>query len=233
MQDRVRAIHASLVDEHGKPDPPRDVDPLVALIGTILSQNTTDENRDKALDSLEAEIGLEPEAIHRSPHEQLEAAIQPAGLQSQKAERIHSLLDKLEADRGSYDLAFLGELEPEAAHEWLTAVPGIGPKTAAVQLCFRFDQPFFPVDTHCHRLAQRFGLVPHGTGRRATHRRMDEIVPDELKYSLHRLMITHGRETCKARNPRCETSPTCREFCSYYEQVIAGDVEPQEYPVEG
>lgn len=233
MEDRVRAIHESLQAEHGRPDPPRDVDPLVALIGTILSQNTSDTNRDKALENLEAEIGLDPEVIHRASRDELEAAIQPAGLQGQKARRIHALLDKLATETGGYEVSFLDEMEGEQARDWLTSVPGIGPNTAAVQLCFRFDKPLFPVDTHCHRLAQRLGLVDHGTSRRAAHRDLDRIVPDELKYSLHRLMITHGRRVCTARNPDCDNSRTCRRFCSYYEQVIAGDVEPEDYPVEG
>lgn len=228
----MRAIHASLVDEHGEPEPPREVDPLVALVGTILSQNTSDTNRDKALERLEDEIGLDPAAIHAADRDALEDAIQPAGLQAQKAERIHALLDRLDEETGAYDLGFLEEMDAEAAREWLTSVPGIGPKTAAVELCFRFDKPLFPVDTHCHRLAQRLGLVDHGTGRRATHRRMDAIVPDELTYSLHRLFLTHGREVCTARNPTCETSPTCRRFCSYHEQVIEGDVEAEAYPVD-
>lgn len=233
MEDRVRAIHASLVDEHGEPDPPREVDPLVALVGTILSQNTSDANRDMALERLEAEIGLDPARIHAADRDALEDAIQPAGLQAQKAKRIHALLDKLHEETGGYNLTFLDEMAAEAARDWLTEVPGIGPKTAAVELCFRFDKPLFPVDTHCHRLAQPFGLVDHGTGRRATHRRMDAIVPDELVYRLHRLFLTHGREVCTARDPRCETSPTCRRFCSYYAQVIAGDVEPDGYPADG
>lgn len=232
MMQRVREVYALLVDEHGEPDPPRKMDPLVALIGTILSQNTSDTNRDAALERLDEEIGLEPARIHAADRDELEAAIRPAGLQSQKARRIQALLDKLETERGGYELAFLADMDADQARAWLTDVPGIGPKTAAVQLCFRFDHPLFPVDTHCHRIAQRFGLIEPGSSRRAAHRRMDEIVPDELTYGLHRLMITHGREVCTARDPSCETSPTCRRFCSYYEQVIEGDVDPEAYPID-
>jgi endonuclease-3 len=142
------------------------------------------------------------------------------------------LLDRLVDETGGHDVSFLETLSAEEAMDWLTSVPGIGPKTAAVQLCFRFGMPVFAVDTHCHRLAQRFGLVDHGATRRAAHRRLNEIVPDELCYSLHRLLITHGRAVCTARDPNCASSPTCREYCTYYEQVIEGGIDPGAYPVD-
>jgi endonuclease-3 len=146
MQDRVRAIHASLVDEHGEPVPPRDVAPLVALVGTILSQHTSDVNCDKALDKLEAEIGLEPEQIRSALVEEPAEAIRPAGLANQTAEPIHALLDRLDKRPDGYSLASLDEMDADEAREWLTSVP-VGPETAAVQLLFRFDKPVFPVDT--------------------------------------------------------------------------------------
>lgn len=230
MEDRIRAVHRSLVDEHGDPGSPREIDPLVALVGTILSQNTTDDNRDRALDRIEDRIGLDPEAIHAADRGELEAAIRPAGLQSQKAERVHALLDRLREETGGYDLGFLGELSTEEARDWLTGVPGIGPKTAAVELLFRFDKPLFPVDTHCERVGKRLGLIPPDAGYRAAHAWANEHVPDELKYPLHRLLITHGREVCTARDPDCADSPTCRRFCAYLEHVIEGDADPDEEP---
>ncbi|MFB6227286.1 MAG: hypothetical protein ABEH88_01665 [Halobacteriales archaeon] len=92
MEDRVREIHSALLVEHGEPEPAPDMEPVDSTIHTILSQNTADENRDKAWESLVDEFGRDYGAIEESKHSRLEESIRVAGLANQKATRIQDAL---------------------------------------------------------------------------------------------------------------------------------------------
>jgi endonuclease-3 len=214
MDERVREIHAALRDEHGQPEPPADMPPVDSIVHTILSQNTADENRDRAWASLTDEFGTDYRAIEAADHDRLADAIRTAGLADQKATRIQDALRTIrEHTGGAYSLDFVEEMDVEAAREWLTNIKGIGPKTAGIVLLFRFGKPYFPVDTHCHRLALRFQLIPEGTSATEAHDLLTDGVPDDLMYSFHRLLIDHGRAYCTARDPDCD-NPVCRRYCA-------------------
>jgi endonuclease-3 len=214
MDGRIRDIHDALVEEHGTPDPPRDMDPVASVIHTILSQNTNDENRDAAWDSLVSAFGRDYAAIERADHDDLADAIRTAGLANQKASRIQDALRTIrEHTDGDYSLEFVREMDVDEAQNWLTNIKGIGDKTAGIILLFRFDKPYFPVDTHCERLAKRFDLIPEDASYAEAHELLTERVPDDIKYSFHRLLIDHGRAYCSARNPDCD-NPVCRQHCN-------------------
>ncbi|EGQ42873.1 MAG: putative EndoIII-related endonuclease [Candidatus Nanosalina sp. J07AB43] len=117
-------------------------------------------------------------------------------------------------------------MDVEEGKNWLTDIPGIGPKTAAVILCFHFQKPVIPVDTHVHRIAQRFDLVPENCSRNKTHEILETVVPNPIKYSLHILLITHGRKTCKSRHH--VDSQNCFERCIHYQEVVKGDKDSDE-----
>jgi endonuclease-3 len=132
---------------------------------------------------------------------------------NQKSERIQNALSRVREEvDGGYSIEFLREMETERAKDWLTDITGIGPKTASVVLNFHFDKPVFAVDTHVERLSKRFGFVDESLSPEGVHEEMNEIVPDNNKYSLHVLMITHGREYCTAQSPDCQ-NPVCERFC--------------------
>lgn len=214
MGKRVREIHDALVEEYGEPEPPRDRPPIDYLVHTILSQNTSDENRDAAWDALVAEYGSDYGAIERADRDELAATIRTAGLADQKARRIQDALRTVrEHGDGDYAMDFIEGMDVDEALEWLTDIRGIGPKTAGIVLLFRFDKPYFPVDTHCERVAKRFELIPADASYERAHELLTERVPDDIHYSFHRLLIDHGRAYCSARNPRCDESPVCREYC--------------------
>ncbi|WP_436935702.1 endonuclease III domain-containing protein [Halovenus marina] len=213
MEERIREIHDALVDEYGTPDPPRDIPPVDSLIHTILSQNTSDENRDAAWDDLVSEFGSDYAAIENADQDALAETIRTAGLGNQKAARIQDALRTVREHEGEYSMAFIEEMDVEEALAWLTNIKGIGPKTAGIILLFRFDKPYFPVDTHCERVAKRFELIPEDASYEQAHELLTERVPDDIHYSFHRLLIDHGRAYCSARNPRCSESPVCREYC--------------------
>jgi endonuclease-3 len=106
-------------------------------------------------------------------------------------------------------------MSTQEARQWLTNLPGVGPKTAAIVLCFALGKPAFPVDTHVHRVSGRLGLIPQGTSREKAHDMLEEIVPEEIYYPFHLNLITHGRAICHARGPECERC-LLRDECSYY-----------------
>lgn len=213
MEARIRDVHSSLVDLHGEPEQPRDMDPIDSLIHTILSQNTSDENRDAAWEDLVSEFGRDYEAIETADHDDLADAIRTAGLANQKASRIQDALATVrEHEDGEYSLEFVREMDVDEAKAWLTSVKGIGDKTAGIILLFRFGMPYFPVDTHCERLAKRFDLIPEAASYGRAHELLTEHVPDEIMYSFHRLLIDHGRTYCSARGADCD-NPVCDRFC--------------------
>jgi endonuclease-3 len=95
-------------------------------------------------------------------------------------------------------------MDDREATAYLTSFKGVGVKTAACVLCFSMGRNVIPVDTHVHRIAIRLGLVPENASAVRTHELLNEIVPPELRYELHVLLIGHGRSVCIARRPRCK-----------------------------
>jgi len=220
--DRVRALHRALVglygpvddaDEHGtaggEPAPGEGVRQLVT---TILSQNVADENTRRAADALfDRYDGFD--AIEAADRDELAETIRVAGLPETKAERIQRALAAIRAETGgAYSLAFLDAMPADGAKAWLTDIKGVGPKTASVVLSFHFGKPTMAVDTHVERVSKRFGLVPEAASNRRAHDVLGDLVPDELTYPLHVLLIRHGRERCTARSPGCD-NPVCAAYC--------------------
>ena len=154
-------------------------------------------------------------AIEDAPLDELMEVIRPGGLAPQKAPRIQNALRHIRehTDGTGYDLAFLAEMEPRAARDWLTQVPGIGKKTASIVLLFCFGRPLMPVDTHVERVSRRIGLVPPKAGPDEQHEIYWHLLAPEDVHPAHVLLIQHGRKTCDARRPacdRCPIAPRCR-----------------------
>ncbi len=136
------------------------------LVGTILSQHTRDS--DAVYHALRRSFPTW-EAVRDAPEEAIVEAIRSGGLARVKARRIKLALNAITDERGSLDLSFLEEAEPEQARRWLGAVPGVGPKTAACVLLFGLGRPVLPVDDHVHRCVTRRGLVAPGLTPAASH----------------------------------------------------------------
>ncbi len=199
----VEEVARRLRERYG-PIPARvEQDPLDLLIRTILSQNTSDRNRDLAYSSLRARFPSWEEVL-AAPEEEIAEAIKPAGLHLQRARRIKEVLSRIREERGDLSLAFLAELPTEEAETWLLSLPGVGKKTAYVVLLFAFKRPVFPVDTHIQRIATRLGLIARGDD---PHKALAPLIPKGKKLELHLHLIRFGRETCRARNPSCPSCP--------------------------
>lgn len=177
-------------------------DPMSELVLTILSQHTSDTNSDRAFASLMRTFGT-IERVGEASVEDIAAAIRTAGLAKVKAPRIKGVLEKVHREVGSYDLSFIGEMPLEDAKAWLRSLPGIGPKTAAIVLCFSFGMPAMPVDTHIHRVSKRLGLIGPKVSADRAHDILEAKVPPEQVFPFHVYLITHGRRVCKALRPRC------------------------------
>lgn len=207
---RAREVELRLEEAYG---PARKTarDPLDELVLTVLSQNTTDVNRDRAWERLREEFGGWEE-VREAPRERLEEAIRVAGLASQKAATISRILERAHEERGRASLDFLREMEDAEALRYLRGIKGVGLKTAACVLAFSLRRPVCPVDTHVRRVAERLGLVPEGSTRNAAHRALNGDdggagVPPEIRLSLHLHLIAHGRAVCTARSPDCPSCP--------------------------
>jgi endonuclease III len=215
---RVRAIHRRLEKRFGPLDPPRARDPLEELILTVLSQNTSDVNRDRAFDGLRTRFPSWEE-VAEAGVEEVAAEIKPGGLSNTKAPRIQAILREIERREGSLDLGWMRSASDEEVARYLSDLPGVGPKTIAVVLAFSLGRPALPVDTHVHRVAGRLGFFGPKTGAAAAHAILAAAVPPEIRVELHVGLIRLGREICKPGRPRCEICPL-NDLCPTAEIVL-------------
>ena len=213
LSDNALATHQRLLDFFGYPEWRNPLPPLDELISTILSQNTNDNNRDKAFDALRIRFPTW-EAVRDAPLADVQEAIRPAGLANQKGARIQEVLRAITAERGHLRLDFLKDYSTEEAHAWLTQFKGVGPKTAAIVLQFSLNKPAFPVDTHVHRVTGRIGLRPENMSAEEAHLHLAALLPPETYYAAHLNLIRLGREICAARKPRCPSCPL-QDLCDY------------------
>ena len=212
----AQQVLARLAPEYGTLRWSRRKDPVSELVVTILSQHTSDVNAERAFEQLLATFGS-MDAVAWADVEQIASCIHSGGLARIKAPRIKAALNLILERRGVLNLDFLEELPLEEAKAWLTAIPGVGKKTAAVVLCFSLGMPAMPVDTHVHRVAKRLGLIGDRVSADQAHDLLESIVVPEEVYSFHVYLITHGRRVCKAQRSWCESCvladicPTGRE----------------------
>jgi endonuclease-3 len=204
--DTVREAHRRLAKRFGPLDPPRRLDPLEELILTVLSQNTSDVNRDRAYASLTERFPTWQRVLDADPLDVADA-IRPGGLANTKAPRIQAILRAIEEHEGALDLSLLDRMSDDEVRAYLEALPGVGPKTAACVLAFSLERPALPVDTHVYRVAQRLGWLPPKTTAGAAHGVLERLVPPKLRVTMHVGLIRLGRQICKPGRPRCEECP--------------------------
>jgi endonuclease-3 len=212
---RVRAIRDRLRELYGRPVNRPHGDPVHELVKTILSQNTSDVNRDAAYERLRDRFPTWGEA-RDAPISEVEEAIRPGGLSATKAPWIQAAL------RGSgdpIDLSWLRDAPRGEALDFLVGLAGVGRKTAACVLLFSFDRPEVPVDTHVYRVGSRLGLLPERASFEQAHDEMLRVVAPEDAYELHINLIRHGRAVCRPR-PRCEECGL-RRMCPYWRRLRA------------
>ncbi|NJL29396.1 MAG: endonuclease III [Thermoanaerobaculia bacterium] len=172
-------------------------DPFTFLIAVLLSAQTTDKKVNQVTPKLFDRAGT-PEAMARVPVEEIQALIREVGLAPQKARAIRKLSEILAAQGGEVPRSF----------EALEALPGVGHKTASVVMAQAFGVPAFPVDTHIHRLAARWGLSS-GKSVETTERDLKRAFPQGRWNRLHLQIIYFGREHCPAQYHDLDACPIC------------------------
>lgn len=213
LSARAHAVHQTLLEVYGRPDWRGPLPAVDELVSTILSQNTNDNNRDRAYAALRRAFPTW-EMVRDAPTSMVVEAIRPAGLANQKGPRIQETLRSITAQRGTLDLDFLAELPVEEARQWLMQFKGVGPKTAAIVLLFSLGKPAFPVDTHIYRVTGRIGLRPLDMSVENAHEHLAKLFSQDEYAFAHLNIIRLGREVCQARRPNCPVCPV-RHLCDY------------------
>ena len=217
LKIRAFAVHEKLLQAFGEPIWRNPLPAIDELVSTILSQNTNDVNRDRGFNALRAKLPMWEQVRDADPEVVIDA-IKVAGLANQKGPRIQQVLRAITTERGSLNLDFLADLPVEEARAWLTKFNGVGPKTAAIVLCFSLNMPAFPVDTHIYRVSGRIGLRPEKMTVEQAHPHLESLFPPETYYAAHLNIIRLGREVCGARKPNCPQCPILK-LCEFKEKT--------------
>ncbi len=208
-RETLRRAADILDDFYGRPVLTPRYPPVDELVFTVLSQNTADVNTERTFAALKARFPVWTAARDAAP-EQIEEAIALGGLAHTKAPRIKRILEAISARTGAPDLSLLDGMDDASAQAYLTALPGVGPKTAACVLLFALERPVMPVDTHVHRVARRLGIIAAGVSADQAHPLLTELAgPDDAAqvYAVHVDFVRHGRRICHARRPACAECP--------------------------
>lgn len=198
--ERVDYILRRLQELYPETPVPLDhTDPYTLLVAVLLSAQCTDERVNQVTPAL-FELADNPLDMARQEVEQIKSIIRPCGLSPQKSRAIKRLSEILLEEHGG--------IVPEDM-EALERLPGVGHKTASVVMSQAFGVPAFPVDTHIHRLAQRWGLTS-GKNVVQTERDLKRLFPEEYWNRLHLQIIFYGREYCTARGCDGRVCEICR-----------------------
>lgn len=197
VSQRLHGAYGS--PRHGNHD-----DPVDELVFIMLSQMTTQPSYERVFARLRGVQGGWEEVVALGIGG-IRALIGDGGLAGQKAPRLLTTLERIRDDFGSVCLDQLRTWSDSDAESYLTALPGVGIKTARCVLMYSFHRQVLPADTHVTRLAQALGLVPRGAGPVAVHAALEAVVPPAERYSFHVNGLSHGRAVCRARGPRCSS----------------------------
>lgn len=201
-EERIAFIDRRLQELYPDPPVPLDhTDPYTLLIAVLLSAQCTDERVNQVTPAL-FELADNPYDMAKESVETIRSIIKPCGLSPQKSKAIRRLSEILIEEHG-------GEVPQD--FESLEKLPGVGHKTASVVMAQSFGVPSFPVDTHIHRLAQRWGLT-RGRNVNETERDLKRVFKKSRWNDLHLQIIFYGREFCTARGCDgrvCEICTTC------------------------
>ena len=189
------SVLSTLQEAYGPANWRMGYEPISELVFTILTQNTSDRNAERAFAKLTTHFLSMDQILHASVAE-IKPLIAEAGLSNIKAPRIKNALETIKDRRGSLDLWFLKSVTPQQAKEWLMSIDGVGPKTAAVVLCLSL------------------GVIESHISAEKAHVLLETLVRPSDMLEFHMQIIRHGRTVCHSRSPQCQVCPLSSS-CTY------------------
>jgi endonuclease III len=222
QRSRVRRIARFLDEEHGSPRHGNPSDPLDDLVHIVLSQATTEKSQARVFTELKLRHPDLTQLADLSLRS-IRQLIKDAGLSRQRAPRLKAMLRQIRREFGEVTLEPLRTWSDRAVLSFLTALPGVGVKTAKCVMMYALDRCVLPVDTHVGRVSRRLGLIGPSVSMAALHGELEAVVPPSLRYGLHVNLVAHGRAYCRVRAPKCE-SCGLRRICP---RVGVGEGHPR------
>jgi len=212
----LRECNALLVSRFGLPRHGNKKNPLDELIYIVLSSQTDESKYQLAYKGLKANF-LSWKKIESA--EQIAEVLKPAGLSRVKSKHIMAMLETIEHNFGSRTLAPLNRMDEAGAERFLCSLKGVGVKSARCVMMYSFDKQVFPIDTHSFRILKRLGAHNLPLPIRKWHNEIQNLVPHDLRYSLHVTLVSLGRKICKASKPICGNCPIVKYCCTFNPQL--------------
>lgn len=218
----VHAVARILSEHYGDHAHGNKANPLHELLFILCSLQTNEDLYQSTYASLRAAFPT-ARLLADAPEEELVSALARGGLARQKARTIRGILSRLVSDFGTPTLAPLRAMSDAECEQYLTALPGVGKKTARCVMMYSLRRPVFPVDSNCWRICRRMGWVrPTRPDRSCSPRDMDRVqagVPPHLRFELHVNLVSHGRDCCLPSAPRCDTC-CVRVYCKTGKRMV-------------
>lgn len=188
-------------------------DPFQTLASCILSLRTQDPTTEKASNRL-FKVCPDPVTLKATPQSKIAELIYPVGMYNEKAKTLHRIAEQL--------IARFNKRTPQEINELLT-LPGVGRKTANLVRSFAFHQPAVCVDTHVHRITNRWGLVRTAAPEQ-TELELRRILPEKYWIETNRFLVRHGQQVCRPFRPQCRNCGL-EEYCMYPKLVQENDLK--------
>ena len=218
--DLLRDVHQRLLAAYGPQSWWPAETPFEMLVGAVLTQNTAWTNVERAIANLKAADALSPEALRTLPLDRLASLVHPSGYFNMKARKLRALAEYLKTYGDDLDLLFASKPMEELRSE-LLRVYGIGMETADSMLLYAGGLPIFVVDAYTTRLLERLGIHDGHPSYKDVQALFRDNLTEEVAFfnEFHALIVVHGKETCRSRNPRCGGCPLL-EVCPTGQRTV-------------
>lgn len=230
----LREIARLFAALYGSPDLGNKKNPVDELVYIILSRKTREDAYQATYRKLKAEFRKWDELLD-APRHTVENLVRSGGLSGKKTESLYGALWRLREEFGRCTMSPARKWSDERLEAFLCSLPEIQRKSAYCIMLFSFGRAVLPVDTHVGRVLARLGpyrelgLDLTQLDHKKRQKVLADLVPPNLRGSLHVNLVMHGREVCLARSPRCNKCEI-RNFCTYYRQQRAHEAETSEAP---
>ena len=208
-REQLYEIDRRLRAAHGTRSLGNKADPIDELVFIQLSIRTREDAYKGGYEALAALVGGDWSRLLELPEEEVVTAIVGGGMGRIKIDRLREQMWRIRDRFGAVTLEPLHRMRDDEVEDFLTSLPGVGPKAARCVMMYSLGRDVFPVDSHCRRVMDRLGYLPRGTDRKKAHDVLQPLVPSAIRRSLHINLVHHGKSLCLPRTPRCEMCPVC------------------------